>query len=288
MSGGESQEEKQSLVDTMRQWTNSQPHLPKDASDGLLLRFLHSCYYDLEKAKTAAELFFTIRGSSPDLLSNRDPESPAIKKTFSIINRAQLHISGNRNLWIWQLNDPGLDNYDYLQDAKIFILTTDAWLLEDSTLQEADIILMDAKDISLKMLTKFNMSVGRRISRYQEDAMPIRLKEIHLVNVPSIMDKLFAVMKPLMKQEITDMIHFHTSTSSTLFQYLSKEDLPEDFGGTNGKMADHTKDALDLVIKHREKLNSDLWMAVGKKSKNKKEKEKSAEVTTGFRSLAID
>ncbi|XP_026321225.1 alpha-tocopherol transfer protein-like isoform X2 [Hyposmocoma kahamanoa] len=257
-------------------------------ADGLLLRFLHSCYYDLEKAKTAAELFFTIRGSSPDLLSNRDPESPAIKKTFSIINRAQLHISGNRNLWIWQLNDPGLDNYDYLQDAKIFILTTDAWLLEDSTLQEADIILMDAKDISLKMLTKFNMSVGRRISRYQEDAMPIRLKEIHLVNVPSIMDKLFAVMKPLMKQEITDMIHFHTSTSSTLFQYLSKEDLPEDFGGTNGKMADHTKDALDLVIKHREKLNSDLWMAVGKKSKNKKEKEKSAEVTTGFRSLAID
>ncbi|XP_026326021.1 alpha-tocopherol transfer protein-like [Hyposmocoma kahamanoa] len=229
-----------------------------------------------------------MRGSSPDLLRNRDPESPAVKKTFSIINLAQFQVSGNRNLWIWQLNDPGLDNYDYLQDAKIFILSTDAWLLEDNTLEEADIVLMDIKDISLKFLTKFNMSVARRISKYQEDAMPIRLKEIHLINVPSFIDKLFALMKPLMKQEVTDMIHFHTSKSSTLFQYLSKEDLPEDFGGTNGKMTDHMKDALDLISRHREKLNTDLWMAASKKSKSKKEKENNAEVTTGFRSLAID
>lgn len=81
---------------------------------------------------------------------------------------AQYTIPGNKNLWIWQLNDPGMEAYDYVGDAKIFFLSTDAWLLENENLEEEDIIILDVKDVSLRFLTKFNVSIAKKISRYQE------------------------------------------------------------------------------------------------------------------------
>ncbi|CAG9116981.1 unnamed protein product [Plutella xylostella] len=115
MSEARDPEEVQRQLAELKQWVAGQPQLPNDLGDNLLTRFLHSCYYDLERAKTAINLFCTIRLNSPELLNNRDPESEKIQKTLKIVNLAQLKISGNRNLWIWQLNDPGLERYDFVQ-----------------------------------------------------------------------------------------------------------------------------------------------------------------------------
>ncbi|KAJ2949510.1 hypothetical protein O0L34_g15432 [Tuta absoluta] len=280
-------EEMKQLVQQMREWLNTQPHLPKDVDDRVLERFIHSCYFDLEKAQTAADLFFTIRGSAGELVTNRDPLSPAMQKALKIVKLGQIKISGNRQLWIWQLNDPGLDNYDYLQDAKVFFLSTDAWLLNNEEFSEADVVLMDVKDISLKFITKFNVSVAKKMSKYQEDAMPIRLKQIHIVNAPPFIDKLYGLMKPFLKHEITEMIHFHGPKSDTLHQYLSKEDLPSDYGGTLPDMVEQNKRTTEIIMKFRDELNQDnLWRAT--KIDKKGKKNGSSEAATSFRSLAID
>ncbi|KAL0870642.1 hypothetical protein ABMA27_005600 [Loxostege sticticalis] len=284
MAEKKSQEEIEKLMVQFREWINSQPHLPKDLEDRLLMRFLHSCYYDLEKAKSAAELFFSIRAASPDLLKDRDPSSPQMQKALKIVNLAQLRVAGKRNLWIWQLNDPGLENFDYLQDARLFFLTTDAWLLNEEVLEEEDIVIMDVKDVTLKILAKFNLSIARTLSKYQQDAIPIRLKQVHVINAPSFIDKIFGLVKPFLKQGMTDMIHFHSPKSETLYKYLNKEDLPEDYGGSNGKMEDHMKEVMEVIMSKREFLTENLWKAE-KKSKNKASKEAKE---TSFRSLDID
>ncbi|KAJ0175102.1 hypothetical protein K1T71_009243 [Dendrolimus kikuchii] len=123
-------------IEELKQWASKQTDFPKEIGDRIYLRFLHSCYYDLEKAKTALELFVTFRNDSPELLCNRDPQSPDIQKVLRIVNLAQYKISGDRNLWIWQLNDPGLEVYDYILDAKVFILGADTWLLQNDFLED--------------------------------------------------------------------------------------------------------------------------------------------------------
>lgn len=286
MADNKNPEEIQKQVEQLREWINGQPHLPKNIEDRLLKRFLHSCYYNLEKAKKAAELFFTLRASAPELLNDRDPLSPQFQKTLKIVNLAQLKISCNRNLWVWQLNDPGLDNYDYLQDARLFFLTTDAWLLNDDHFEEEDIAVLDVKDISLKFLTKFNVSIARKLAKYQEDAIPIRLKQIHIVNAPPFIDKIFGLIKPFLKQDMNDMLHFHSPKSDTLNKFFDKQDLPEDYGGTKGRMEDHMAEVMDLITKNRDILvKNDFWRADKKSSKNKSESSKDI---GSFRSLAID
>lgn len=81
---------------------------------------------------------------------------------------AQYEISGKRNIWFWQLNDPGLEQYDHLQDARMFIMLFDAWILNNTEFAEEDIVVLDTKDINLKFITKFNVSVARKIAKYQE------------------------------------------------------------------------------------------------------------------------
>ncbi|XP_052752227.1 alpha-tocopherol transfer protein-like [Galleria mellonella] len=288
MTENKSPEELQELVQQMRKWAYEELQLSKGLEDNLLRRFVHSCYYDIDKAKAAAELFFSIRSSSPDLFSNRDPQSAQMQKTLSIVNLARFQISQNRNLWIWQLNDPGLVQYDYIQDVKLFFLVTDAWLLDDEHLENSDIVIMDVKDITLKFLMKYNMSVARKLAKYQEDALPIRLKQIHLVNAPSFIDKIYGLMKPFLKQDITNMLHFHPPKADTLHKFLDKDDLPEDYGGTRGKMEDHMKNVMELLDRKREPLISENLWRVEKKSKSKSSNEQPSSADTTFRTLEID
>lgn len=281
-----SPEDIQEQVVQFRKWLDQQPDTPKTIDDKFCLRFLHSCYYDFEKAKTAVELFFSIRTSAPDLLTNRDPMSAPIQKTLNIVNLAQYRIKGNKNIWIWQLNDPGLEQYDYLLDAKVFFMSTDSWLLENDFLEEEDDVILDVKDISLKFLTKFNVSIAKKLTKYQQDAMPIRLRQVHIVNTPSAIDKIFALIKPFLKQEMTNMMHFHTPKSSTLLKYFDKEDLPEDYGGTRGTMSEHNVTAVEKIMQIRDfYLNDTYWRCEHKKGKNKSE---TPTEVGSFRTLTID
>ncbi|XP_026741183.1 alpha-tocopherol transfer protein-like [Trichoplusia ni] len=280
--GEEMSPEVQKKVEQLQDWINKQPHLPKDIEDKIARRFLHSCYYDMDKTKSTVELFFRLRDTSPELINHRDPLSPPMQKVLKIVNLAQYEISGKRNIWFWQLNDPGLEQYDHLQDARMFIMLFDAWILNNTEFAEEDIVVLDTKDINLKFITKFNVSVARKIAKYQEEAMPIRLKQIHILNAPPFIDKLFGLMKPFLKAEITAMVHFHVPKSDTIFKYLSKEDLPKDYGGTRPSMAEMNKEVLRIVMEQRETFLDENFWKTEKKSKGTKN-----EVAT-FRTLDID
>ncbi|OWR47462.1 hypothetical protein KGM_215282 [Danaus plexippus plexippus] len=273
-------EKQANSVVQLKEWVKGQPHLPQNLDEHLLLRFAHSCYYDMDKAKTTVETFFTVRNSCSDLLTNRDPNSHHMQKIMKVINIGQYELSDNTCLWLWQINDPGLDTYDYTLDAKLFFLTTDAFFMSDKHLYESDIVLMDVKDISLKFITKLNISVARKLAKYQEDAIPIRLKQVHVINAPSFIDKIYGVLKPFMRKEHTEMIHFHSPKSETLFKYIKKEDLPEDYGGLKPSLAELTENSLEKVMNNREQLlDENLWRT----------KKNGTSVDEGsFRKLAID
>ncbi|CAH2982136.1 unnamed protein product [Chilo suppressalis] len=234
-------EEINELVKKFRKWINTQPQLPNDLEDKLLRRFLHGCHYDLEKTKNAFKIFISVREQCPELLCDRDPLSPQVQKMFTFLKQAQIMLPRNRKLWIWKLDDPGMLNFDSFQDAKMFFIITDMWLLFDDVLEDEDIILTDTKDIvSLRFFySKFSFSIARRMIKYQQvndntyhlfviqvaakvihlseyasinnrgddgEALPVRLKQIHIVNTPPFIDRLFTWIKPFLKKEITDMI----------------------------------------------------------------------------------
>lgn len=68
----ESAEEISKDVAAIREWLNTQPHLPKDMDDGRLRTFLRGCKFSLEKVKTKLDMYYTMRNAVPEFFADRD------------------------------------------------------------------------------------------------------------------------------------------------------------------------------------------------------------------------
>lgn len=69
------------------------------------------------------------------------------------------------------------------------------------------VFLFDMQNVRLGHLTRLSINSLRRFFEYLQEAMPVRLKAIHVLNTVWFMDKLLALIRPFMKQELYDMVN---------------------------------------------------------------------------------
>ena len=70
---------KESDLDSLRDWSRKQPHLPK-IPDVDLVFFLHSNYYAIEPTKRTIDNYYTMRTHAPEFFTNRD-----VKKSKDLV-----------------------------------------------------------------------------------------------------------------------------------------------------------------------------------------------------------
>ncbi|KAK9892505.1 hypothetical protein WA026_020494 [Henosepilachna vigintioctopunctata] len=133
-----------------------------------------------------------------------------------------------------RLLDTNTDKYIFLDQTRLFDMVVTLVMHLNGT-NEGINMIMDMDGATLGHFLKFNPSVAKKYLFYLQEALPIRLKEIHLITVPSWIDKLMTLLKPLLKKELLDMIHIHSNLDS-FHKVLPKEYLPKDYGG-NGSEA---------------------------------------------------
>lgn len=71
------------------------------------------------------------------------------------------------------------------------------------------IMVIDMEGAVFGHLTKLSVITMKKFLYYLQEAMPIRLKGIHYINVVSFIDKVLALMKPFMKKELINMVNLH-------------------------------------------------------------------------------
>ncbi|CAH1119368.1 unnamed protein product [Phaedon cochleariae] len=277
-------------VDILREWLSKQPHLPKKIDDILLRRFLSAAENSIERAKYLIDLFFTIRSQSPEIFSDRDPNQAGIRAIFQIIDYLMLPKRvRNNNVFLYRITSSNVDDYDFANAVKAFFIVADARMIEEENIPDGEIPMFDMKNFSARHLTRIVFPILRKYMMYTQEAHPVRLKEIHLLNVPSFLDRVMALIRPFLKAEVAKMLHFHLPNSATLFEFIPKEVLPEEYGGTAGNCKDIKKHWMDVVTKRREYLLDESRWAVdeNKRPDNNKSKELFS-VQGSFKSLCID
>ncbi|KAK5638181.1 hypothetical protein RI129_012476 [Pyrocoelia pectoralis] len=215
----------------LKEWTEKQLHLP-EVPELHLIFFLHSCYYSIEKAKATINAFFTYRAHCPEFFKNRDPTSPALRAHFDVAEF--LHLpkktpDGNQ-IVLFRYIDTEIKKFDLSEQIKIFDMSVVQWMMENGT-PEGVVILCDLKGLSLAHIMKANLLSIKKACMYVQDALFIRLKSIHFINVGQYMDVLMNLVKPFMKNELINSIHFHSQTMKNMYKYIPIECLPKDYGG---------------------------------------------------------
>jgi hypothetical protein len=144
----------------------------------------------------------------------------------------------NNRIMILKLIDFDADNIVVDDALTVFSMVYDATLVsrEDGQLADGEILIIDLEGVTARHLTKIGFSSLRCFFKYMNEAHPMRIKQIHLINCPSVLDKLMVLCRPLMYSTTMKAMHFHLPDAMTLFDFVPRELLPVELGGAAGSL----------------------------------------------------
>ncbi|KAJ3641020.1 hypothetical protein Zmor_027549 [Zophobas morio] len=194
-----------------------------------------------------------------------------------------------RRVHIARIATSDFEDFDYNYFARVIFMVADVYLKSEKLGSAGEVYVLDGENYRLKHLLKLSPIFAKKIFVCTMDALPIKIKEIHIVNPPFVIDSLIAFIKPFMKEKIFNRLHFHKDVT-TLHEYISRDFLPEEYGGTAGKLKLHWDKYLAAFedfkpwLKEQENIKADESKRPGKTTCY----EDCFGLHGSFRSLAVD
>ncbi|XP_044737796.1 alpha-tocopherol transfer protein-like [Chrysoperla carnea] len=228
---------RESDLQIIKEWLAKEPHLPDTWDDERIMTFLRGCKFSLEKCKRKLDMYFTMRNALPEFFSNRNIKRPELQEICKYINIPPLPglTPEGRRVIVMR----GLDKDQptpIVSDAmKIVLMIGDIRLAAEQIGVAGDVYILDASVATPTHFAKFTPSVVKKFLVCVQEAYPVKLKEVHVVNVSPLVDTIVNFVKPFIKEKIRNRIHIHSDMES-LHKFIPKDVLPEEYGGTAGKL----------------------------------------------------
>lgn len=159
----------------------------------------------------------------------------------------------NYKIIVFRLTNDNFDHIHFNDVIKAFFMMSDVRLItqDKKLVADGEIPIFDMSRVSYRHLTKIVFSTLRLYLKYTQEAHPVRVRQIHIINCSPIVDKIICLIKPFVKTENFKMINFHTPGSTTLFKSIPKENLPDEYGGTAGSLVEMKQYWVDRIHSHR-------------------------------------
>ncbi|XP_028043335.1 alpha-tocopherol transfer protein-like [Bombyx mandarina] len=275
----------------IKEWLRKQPHLPDEWEDACLMTFLRGCSFSLEKCKKKLDMYFTMRAACPEFFANRDVTRPEL---MDLLNRAQgptlpgLTPQGRR-VTIARALDKNLDTNQLNDVFKLAMMIGDVRLREEVEGIAGDVYVLDASILMPSHLAKISPAVLKKFFICIQEAYPVKLKEIHVINASPLVDVVFNIVKPFLKEKMKKRVFFHADVQC-LQDYIPKEILPVEFGGNGCSLEDVNKAWMKKLeeyspwFKQQEALKANEAMRPGKPTNY----DELFGIDGSFRQLSID
>jgi len=99
------------------------------------------------------------------------------------------------------------------------------------------VIIQDMSGLTVQHAAQFSVSLAKKVTTVFQDAYPTSPKAFHVLNLPSVMESVFNMLRSFQKQKMRDRQHFHPKGDlSKLHEELGTDILPKEYGGTNGTL----------------------------------------------------
>lgn len=110
-----------------------------------------------------------------------------------------------------------------------------------------------------------------------------------MLNCSPFLDRVLLLIKPFMKSEVFNLIHFHLPNSRTLDAFVPRELLPDEYGGRAGRVADLKRVFVEQVQQHRDYLMDETrWRSRDAKNRKQSHRGASLPIEENFQTLCID
>lgn len=202
-------------LNTFKLWLEKSPHIKtRSDNDQFLVGFLRGCKFNLERAKSKIESFYSVRvrASIPETYGNRavsDDIIDLIKLGVFIPCPVTDGPTGNRIIIYRPVFDPAKMDSKYT--LRGFGMLMDIMMLEDDNLivsgSEYIIDMSELRLVHLRGLTP--MYLKKLVMSYQE-GNPVRIKGLHFVKMPSLFLVIFNLLKSFLNEKIRSRVSTFT------------------------------------------------------------------------------
>ncbi|XP_065357690.1 alpha-tocopherol transfer protein-like isoform X2 [Calliphora vicina] len=204
---------------------------PRD--DLFLLRFLRVCKFYPDSALKLIKHYYSFKVKHANVYKDLLPSNEKNVFDHNVIivfpNRDQL----GRRVAVLELGKNWNHKKVCLDEVfKGAVLYLEAAMWEPETQINGVVVIFDMDGLSLQQTWQFTPAFAKRIVDWLQDAVPLRIKAIHIVNQPKIFNVVFSLFKPFLREKLRNRIIFHGTDRESLYKYMSPEILPACYGGT--------------------------------------------------------
>nr|CAI5834101.1 unnamed protein product [Callosobruchus analis] len=229
--------------------------------DQTLIMHLRPCKFYADSAYKLMKRIADFKESHKDILDNLLPEDEKTAFTeHNVVNVLKNRDHKGRRVLIVNVGgtwDPS--KVTPTQLFRIFYLIHEVAVLEPETQINGCVVIMDFNGLGMKQVKAFSPSFSLLLLSFIQDAMPLRLKEVHMVKQPFVFNIVWNIFKPFIKEKLKGRIHFHGSKMASLHKFLEPSHLPKDYDGELPMLDYGGKDwypVVDKYLEHIKVMNS--------------------------------
>ncbi|XP_041971704.1 alpha-tocopherol transfer protein-like [Aricia agestis] len=219
-------------VKELRQWLQTQPHLPAEHITDLdLILAYHCCGRSTGTTKQVLDLHYTLNTLFACYFKDRKLDSNIREALNNVLMTflPTLTNDGDTVMFIRMINvDPKV--FDFGLWIKLVFLLIDLKQYVEGTFKGL-VLVVDFGVVSLRHITKIDITNLRQLLYYLQEALFLNLKGMHFINSPSFIDRLIVMMKPFMKKELLDSFQIHTAGTKTIEKLVPISAFPKECGG---------------------------------------------------------
>ncbi|KAK9496439.1 hypothetical protein O3M35_013279 [Rhynocoris fuscipes] len=235
----ETEEIKKLSIKTLIEWLSDKQELNAKCDDFNLLRFLRGSKYDIEKAKRKITNFYKLRGTAPEWYENKDPFLPEIQELLRIGVFLPILERDDQGRLVIIIRIAAHNPYLHKQDDvfKVGLMTLDLLLSKTPHPSIYGVIaIFDMEGVSIGHARQLTVKMIKRAVHSWQDCYPVRVKGLHFINSPSYINVVLNIFRRFMREKLKNRIHVHGYDIPSLHNFTSKKILPEEYGGSGGKL----------------------------------------------------
>uniref|UniRef100_A0A1A9WEC8 CRAL-TRIO domain-containing protein n=1 Tax=Glossina brevipalpis TaxID=37001 RepID=A0A1A9WEC8_9MUSC len=227
-------------LNAFKTWIEKQPHLRANTDDQFLIAFLRGCKYNLEKAKKKIDAYYTLKTKFPDLFGLTDIDNEKFREIFRLGLITYLPIplydNGPRILFVRNVA-PQSEQYHVIDFWIVHQVLQDILILEDDYAAINGVVMIaDWRKTSANQIFQITPTLLKRWNAYTFQAMPIRLKCLHVAYAPKIFEKVFNFLKSMWPAKLQQRLFVHNNSLDSLIERVPLKYLPREYGGENGSI----------------------------------------------------
>ncbi|XP_031771197.1 alpha-tocopherol transfer protein-like isoform X4 [Apis florea] len=201
-------------------------------NDAWLIRFLRPCKYYPESALNLVKNYYNFKVKHSNVYDNLKPSKEKNIFEQNILSVLPNRDQNGRRILVIELGKKWKHNKCNLDEVfKGCVLYVEAAMLEPATQIAGAIVVFDMDGLTLQQAWQFTPAFAKRIVDWLQDAVPLRIKNIHIVNQPYVFNMVFALFKPFLRDKLKNRLIFHGTDRKSLHQYISPKCLPACYGG---------------------------------------------------------